>query len=111
MSFMRPAKCFSTAVQALMAPHPYGVEESIFVAFRECSEGLSDMPVDRLDGKASQLVKKLRKLMDYSHLQIGPGESGLRKKAEMLGVTEQIELSEVVVELQNWFSDAHKNGL
>ncbi|WP_141213514.1 hypothetical protein [Pseudomonas mandelii] len=111
MSFFRAAQCFSTAIDTLMIPHPHGVTPHITRALIECNEAVDSIPVNKLDAEAAGWIEQLNVLLDYRHLTVPQGKGGLEVKAETLGETDQIQLSQLVKDLYDWCSEANRQGL
>lgn len=108
MSFSRAAQCFATAKDSLTPPLPYSAVEASEIAFRECSEGLSDVPRAKLDAQAQGWVSKLETLMDFSEISVPAGKGGLPAKAELLSEDDRKLLVQLVGDLQAWFSAENK---
>ncbi|MGY2171813.1 hypothetical protein [Pseudomonas gingeri] len=108
MSFFRAAQCFASAKDALTPPLPYSDVEASEIAFRECSEGLSDVPRAKLNAQAQDWVLKLEALMDFSEISVPVGKGGLPAKAELLTENDRNLLRQLVGDLQAWFSAENK---
>jgi hypothetical protein len=111
MSFFRAAQCFSTAIDILMLPHPNGEAYDIFRALVECNEAVDSIDITQLDAQAAGWVDQLKRLMDYSHLSVPTDKGGLEVKAEGFGITDKIELPQLVKDLYEWCSEANRKGL
>jgi len=105
MRFYYQAEKISAARSCLMLPHPRGEEKSIADAFLECDCGLQDLDKKLLDDTACVWIQKLDTLMCPAGLS-DPLDRGLwTVKAEALTTDERIELSRIIDELANYFSD------
>lgn len=104
MSFSYAAEKFGSARLVLMLPHPLGVDQSIATAFFECRQGLDFFDRSLLDDSSSKWVAQLDQLMSTDGLE-DPRQEGLFLiKARKLSIDDQFQLSNVVDELQSWFS-------
>ncbi|EJN36351.1 hypothetical protein [Pseudomonas sp. GM80] len=111
MSFFRAAQCFSTAIDILQLPHPNGEVYDIYRALVECNEALGSIDVTQLDAEAAGWIDQLKRLMDYSHLSVPTEKGGLEVKAEQFGITDKIELSQLVKDLYDWCREENRKGL
>jgi len=110
MSYFRAAQCFSTAIDILMDPHPNGEVVDLARAMIECGEALSSLRDVKLDPEAAEMVDRLNSLLSYSHLQVPPEKGGFEVKAEQLGETDRIELSQLVKQMYDLCSEANRQG-
>lgn len=107
MSFGRAASCFANAVHSLMLPHPYGDVQAIESSLKECYEAHSALKGLVLTDNGKKWVSELEEFIGTSQAV------SLKDKAQELDgdVTGQAQLSQLVLDLQAWTSEKHRQGL
>ncbi|WP_369991354.1 hypothetical protein [Pseudomonas xanthosomatis] len=110
MSYFRAAQCFSNAIDILMDPHPNGVNVDLARAMIECGEAIDSLRGTKLDPEAEGMVDRIKFHLNYSHLPIPEGKGGYQVKAEYLGETDRLELSQLVKRMYDLCSEANRSG-
>ena len=104
MSYEYPAEKFSTARQALVAPHAQGDLVAVVTAFHECRLGLHRMNRSKLDQTARGWIYALECFMSTEGFSDAGGESAWDLKAKTLSAEQKSEIGRLIDELAQWFA-------